>query len=77
MSLILFVRDDCVLCDAAIEILATARAGDFASVFIDNDETLEALYGNRIPVLRSSAGSELDWPFTVFSFHEWLAAECA
>lgn len=75
LTLTLFVRDDCALCDAAIEILAAVRAGDFASVFIDDDATLEAHYGSRVPVLRSAGGSELDWPFTVASLRTWLAAE--
>lgn len=64
MGLTLYQRDDCHLCDLALEALATARAGDFASVFIDGDAALEARYGSRVPVLRDAAsGAELDWPF--------------
>jgi hypothetical protein len=62
--LTLFQRDDCHLCDLALEVLAQARAPEFDSVFIDEDEGLEALYGMRVPVLRDeAAGIELDWPF--------------
>lgn len=59
----LFQRDDCHLCDQALEVLALARFPDFSSVFIDDDEALEARYGARVPVLRRSDGVEIDWPF--------------
>ncbi len=64
MPLTLYQRDACHLCDAAIEVLAAARAGDFRSVFIDGDAGLEARYGMRVPVLAAADGCELDWPFT-------------
>ena len=60
---ILFQRDDCHLCDQALALLAEARFPDFDSVWIDDDEALEARYGARVPVLRRSDGAELDWPF--------------
>ena len=64
MPLILFQRDDCHLCDLALEVLAHARIPEFESVFIDDDDVLEARYGIRVPVLhRSDSGAELDWPF--------------
>lgn len=64
MPLILYQRDDCHLCDLALEVLAHARAPDFQSVFVDGDVALEARYGTRVPVLRDVAsGDELDWPF--------------
>ena len=64
MILVLYQRDDCHLCDLAIDVLAQARAPDFSSVFIDNDNALEARYGERVPVLREEeSGRELDWPF--------------
>jgi len=64
MPLILFQRDDCQLCDQALALLAAARVPDFASRWIDDDVTLEARYGTRVPVLREDAsGRELDWPF--------------
>ena len=61
----LFQRDDCHLCDQALEVLAQARFPDFSSVWIDEDEALEGLYGTRVPVLRRGDGMELDWPFDV------------
>lgn len=66
MPLILYQRDDCHLCDLALDVLAQARVPEFESVFIDEDEALEARYGTRVPVLhRSDSGDELDWPFDV------------
>jgi hypothetical protein len=71
---LLFQRDDCHLCDLALEALALARAPEFGSVFIDGDEALEARYGTRVPVLRDEAsGRELDWPFTPASLAAFLA----
>ncbi|RXR08682.1 glutaredoxin family protein [Pseudoxanthomonas composti] len=64
--LILYQRDDCHLCDQALDLLAQARCPAFESVFIDDDATLEARYGLRVPVLRDDGtGAELDWPFDV------------
>ena len=64
MALTLFQRDHCHLCDLALDVLARARCPDFDSVFIDDDDVLEARYGLRVPVLRDAAsGLELDWPF--------------
>ena len=66
MPLVLYQRDDCHLCDLALDVLAAARVPDFDSVFIDEDEALEERYGARVPVLRNDAtGAELDWPFNV------------
>lgn len=73
MSLILYQRDDCRLCDAAIAVLARARAGDFASVFIDDDAMLEARYGTRVPVLADAGGRELEWPFDVAALRAFRA----
>ena len=73
MTLILFQRDDCHLCDLALAALAQARAPEFESVFIDGDAALEARYGARIPVLRRSTdGAELDWPFAAEQVRRWL-----
>jgi hypothetical protein len=61
---ILYQRDDCHLCDQAIELLTRVRFAEPRSVFIDDDPVLEARYGERVPVLLDTAtGVELDWPF--------------
>jgi len=73
VRLILFQRDDCHLCDLAVGLLAQVRAPDFDSVFIDDDEALEARYGERVPVLRDvDGGRELDWPFDAEGLKTWL-----
>jgi hypothetical protein len=73
--LVLFQRDDCHLCDLALEVLAQGRAPEFDSVFIDDDPTLEHRYGTRVPVLRDPArDAELDWPFDAARLRDWLDA---
>ena len=75
MILVLYQRDECHLCDLAIDVLAQARAPDFSSVFIDNDNALEARYGERVPVLREEeSGRELDWPFDAARVRGFLQA---
>lgn len=72
---LLFQRDDCHLCDLALEVLAAARAPDFGSVFIDGDEGLEGRYGTRVPVFRDEAtGREIDWPFDPAAVADFLAS---
>ena len=73
MPLVLFQRDDCHLCDLALDVLAQARAPEFESVFIDGDAELEARYGERVPVLRDGDGRELGWPFGVTGLERFLA----
>lgn len=75
MHLILYQRDDCHLCDLALEVLAQARAPEFDSVFIDEDEALEERYGTRVPVLRDEGrGHELEWPFDAARLQDFLGA---
>ena len=71
--LILYQRDDCKLCDEAVALLARACVPDFESVWIDGDATLEARYGERVPVLRDEAsGRELGWPFDAAALQTFL-----
>lgn len=71
-TLTLYQRDDCHLCDLALEVLARARVPEFESVFIDDDAVLEARYGTRVPVLRDDGRDvELDWPFDIEQLHAW------
>ena len=72
-TLILYQRDDCHLCDMALDVLAVAGAPEFESVFIDGDAALESRYGVRVPVLRNATdGRELDWPFDAGTTRRWL-----
>ena len=73
MRYILYQRDDCQLCDAALAVLAQARMPEFESAWIDGDAALEALYGTRVPVLRDTERvSELGWPFDAAAVREFL-----
>jgi hypothetical protein len=73
LRLILYQRDDCHLCDLALDVLAHARVPEFVSVFIDDDAHLVARYGERIPVLREDdSARELNWPFDASSVAAWL-----
>jgi glutaredoxin len=73
MHFVLYQRDDCALCDRALALLAAVRAPEFASVWIDDDEELEARYGSRVPVLRDDRdGRELDWPFDLARLDAFL-----
>lgn len=74
MALILYQRDHCHLCDLALAVLAKAGLPDFETVFIDDDDALEARYGRRVPVLRDDVrNAELDWPFAVETVQQLLA----
>lgn len=75
MTLTLFQRDDCPLCDHALAVLAAARAPDFETRWIDDDAALEARYGDRVPVLRDGDGRELDWPFDAAAVRAFLAQD--
>jgi Glutaredoxin-like domain (DUF836) len=75
MRLTLYQRDDCHLCDLALDVLAQARLPEFESVFIDDDTELEARYGERVPVLRDEhAARELNWPFDAPTVAAWIEA---
>ena len=75
MRLVLYQRDDCKLCDAAIAVIAAARAPDFESVWIDGDGALEKRYGERVPVLSDvDGGRELGCPFGVDDVRAFVGA---
>ena len=75
MKLALYQRDDCHLCDSALDVLALAGAPEFESVWIDGDAALEARYGERVPVLRDEdRGIELAWPFDVAAVAGFVSA---
>ena len=73
MRYVLYQRDDCPLCDAALEVLAQARLPEFESAWIDGDISLEARYGTRVPVLRDTENDrELGWPFDADAVRAFL-----
>ncbi|MET0331979.1 MAG: glutaredoxin family protein [Dyella sp.] len=72
-ELYLYQRDYCQLCDAALAVLAQARAPAFESVWIDDHAALEPRYGARVPVLRDGRdGRELDWPFDAAAVRRFI-----
>lgn len=76
MHLVLFQRDNCHLCDLALDVLARAHCPEFDSVFIDDDDVLESRYGVRVPVLHEiGSGRELDWPFDAARVRDFLGAQ--
>lgn len=78
MRLILFQRDNCHLCDLALDVLAQAHCPEFDSVFIDDDDILESRYGVRVPVLHETAsGRELGWPFDAAKVRDFLTSPAA
>lgn len=64
-ELIFFTTAGCHLCDKAKALVAGSLEPSWRlhTVDIACDEQLIERYGLRIPVLRSAAGEELDWPF--------------
>lgn len=75
MTLILYQRDECQLCDEAIALLAAAGTPDFSSIWIDDDAGLALRYGDRVPVLHDARSArELDWPFDVAAIRHFLDA---
>ena len=67
ITLQLFSTTGCHLCELAVEqihSLPTADNIQLQIIEIGDDETLVEQYGIRIPVIKFSDDSELDWPFT-------------
>lgn len=66
-TVILFTGGGCHLCEQAKALIEPVLAQlDWycQEVSITDDEELMALYGLRIPVLRTPAGAEKGWPFS-------------
>ena len=76
MPVELLQKDDCHLCDLALDVLAAAGMADFESRWIDDQPDLLQCYGLRVPVLRDvDSGAELDWPFNPAQVKAWLSAQ--
>jgi glutaredoxin len=76
MSLILYSRSECGLCDKAEALLAEAGFGSaYEKVDIDTDLELLQRYGDQIPVLyNDETGEKLAWPFTASQARDLLDA---
>ena len=73
---LLYVTDECELCEHAVAVLAEARLPDFECVGIDGDARLAARYGVRVPVLHDAVSQrELGWPFDALDVSRFLCGE--
>lgn len=74
MSLILYSREDCELCNKAEHLLAEAGFGaEVSKVMIDDELELLERYHDQIPVLmRAATGEKLSWPFTASQVRDLL-----
>jgi glutaredoxin len=74
MSLILYSRTECGLCDKAEALLAEGGLSSaYEKVDIDTDLELIDRYGDQIPVLfNQQTGEKLGWPFTASQVREML-----
>ncbi|MBF2754982.1 MAG: glutaredoxin family protein [Gammaproteobacteria bacterium AqS3] len=82
LTLVLYGRRQCHLCDLAERELAVLRQAGAAEwqlrcVDVDTSPELAARYGLRVPVLRCPDGSELDWPFRAAQIRRALGAGAA
>ena len=76
MRWLLYVSDECELCDRALAVLAEARAPDFESVCIEDSPDLMERYGLRVPVLHDAIGRrDLGWPFDAEEVVRFLRGE--
>ena len=77
ITLQLFSTAGCHLCELAVEQVHNLQAADNIQLQIieigDNDQLVEQ-YGIRIPVIKFSDDSELNWPFTQQDILQKIAA---
>ncbi len=71
-DLFLYGSDGCHLCEQAAHLLQTLQIPYQYRDIIDQDAWLEA-YRIRIPVLASSQGDELNWPFDAQDIQQFCA----
>ena len=74
----LYSGTGCHLCEQAKDVLEPVLEQldwQCQEVNIRGDEALEALYGLRIPVLKTPSGTEKGWPFSEGQVRRLLLAE--
>ena len=77
IQLQLFSTAGCHLCELAIEQIHDLAATDHIKlqiIEIGDDDLLVEQYGIRIPVIKFSDDSELNWPFTQQDIQQKIAA---
>ncbi len=73
VTLRLYRRESCSLCDLAEAALQGAGVADYATVEIGWHGELAERYGWRVPVLCDPAsGRELDWPFDAWGVRAFV-----
>lgn len=76
MSIQLFTRPECHLCDEAQDMLSALGIIDQVEVVdIEADLQLIRRYGDKVPVLRWDNGSELCWPFSAGQIQQQQAEQ--
>ena len=72
MSLILYTRQNCGLCNKALALITVGGLADqVQTVDIDDDLGLIQRYGDQVPVvLNDETGEKLSWPFTASQVQE-------
>ena len=73
MTLTLYRREDCPLCDHAEEALRGAGVEAWDTVEVGWNGELAQRYGDRVPVL-VRAGAELAWPFDTWTVRKFLSS---
>jgi len=74
LHLTLYTTSGCHLCNQALALLEPwlAKGLKLALVDIAEDDLLMVRYGVRIPVVASSSGVELGWPFNAKGLANWI-----
>jgi len=74
LHLTLYTTSGCHLCNQALALLEPwlAKGLKLALVDIAEDDLLMARYGVRIPVVASTNGVELGWPFNAEGLANWI-----
>ena len=72
MPITLYGREDCHLCELAIEALRGAGVEGVEEIDIGWTGELAKRYGTRIPVLVREDGTELGWPFDPWTVRRFL-----
>ncbi len=75
MSLILYRREGCELCELAERTLRAAGVAAWTPVDVGWEGHLADRYGWTLPVLRDEVSArELAWPFDVYAVRTFLSA---
>jgi hypothetical protein len=75
VSLILYRREGCDLCELAEQALGVAGVGLWTAIDVGWHGDLADRYGWTLPVLRDEvSGLELAWPFDAYAVRRFIGA---